>query len=297
MAASLAALSLAACIAISPDSDHILGRDLAAVFPALAVAAPQAQVALAPMPGVPRVFHAGDMRILAARFHLEGSGPVEPFCVELPVAPLDPARLLRAMQHSFPGARIEMVEFSRQPAPAGAIAFSPADLHSAGSNGMGLWNGFVRYAATRKFAIWARVKVFLPVTRVRANRDLLPGKPIEAARLTVETREEFPSDGPFAERLADVAGRWPRVPVRAGSAVRLDQLAVPKDVMRGEKVRVEVRNRNTRLFFDGIAQASGCIGESVLVLNGDSHKVFRARVEDKGRVAVDANPPGTGEIH
>jgi len=294
--ASIAALSLAACIAIGPDSDHILGRDIAPAFPVLAAAAPQAQVALAPMPGTPRVFHGSDIRFLAARFHLEDPGPVEPFCVERQVAPLDPAQLLQAMRHALSGARIEMLEFSRQPAPEGTIEFPPASLHSGGG-GMGVWDGFVRYAGTRKFAIWAKVKVLLPVTRVRAHASLLPGGPIDSGQLTVESAEEFPSTGRFAESLADVAGRWPRVPIPAGSAVRIDQLEQPKDVMRGEKVRVEVRSGNTRLVFDGIAQASGSAGESVPVLNGDSHRTFRARVEDKGRVSVNALPPGTEGSH
>ncbi len=292
---SLAALSLAACIAVAPGSDKILGRDLATAFPALAASAPDAEIALAPAPGVPRAFHATDIRILAARFHVDDAAPVEPFCVERPVAILDGTRLLEAMHRALPDARIEILEFSRQPAPQGEIEFPAAHLKGTPANSAGLWDGFVHYGGSRRFAIWARVKVLLTVTRVRAVADLLPGHAIEAAQLAPETVEEFPSAVPFAHAVAEVVGRWPRLAVRAGTSVRLDQLELSRDVMRGQKVQVEVRSGATRLLLEGIAEGSGCTGESILVVNRESHKAFRARIEGPGQVSVNAASPANGD--
>ena len=291
-----------ACLAVAPGSDRILARDLAAAFPPLASLAPDTEIALAPAPGVARVFRAPDLRLLAARFHLDPApGADGPICVERPVAPLDAARLLAAMRQSLPEARIEIREFSRQPAPAGDIEFPVAGLHapsvgaSAGAPSRpALWNGAVVYAGTRRFSIWAMVSVRVAGTRILAVADLRPGQPVSPAQLAAETREEFPSAAPFAQSVDRVAGLWPRLLIRAGSPIRTDQLEQPKEVMRGETVHVEVRNGAARLELDAVAEASGSVGESIPVLNPSSMKRFRARVEGKGRVSVDGaqNPAG-----
>jgi flagella basal body P-ring formation protein FlgA len=64
--------------------------------------------------------------------------------------------------------------------------------------------------------------------------------------------------------------------------------------MRGETVHVEVRNGAARLELDGIAETSGSVGQFIPILNSSSKKRFRARVEGKGRVSVDAAPNPTG---
>src|ERR1039457_1423347 len=64
----LAPLAVSACLAITPGSDQILIRDLAGAFPGLQSAAPDLVVALAPAPGVERVFRLPELRRLAPRF-------------------------------------------------------------------------------------------------------------------------------------------------------------------------------------------------------------------------------------
>jgi flagella basal body P-ring formation protein FlgA len=282
-----------ACLAVEPGADRILARDLAAAFPPLSGVAPATEIALAPAPGVTRVFRASDLRLLAARFHLDAApAPDPPICVERPVAPLDAPRLLAAMRKSLPEARIEVLEFSRQPAPSGEIEFPAAGLHAAGAPGSqpmaALWSGAVLYAGTRRFAIWATATVRVTVPRVLAVADLRPGSPIGAEQLAAETREEFPSAAPFALRVDQVAGRWPRLAIRAGSPIRTDQLEQPRDVMRGSTVHVDVRNGAARLELDALAETSGAVGEFISVRNPSSGKRFRARVDGRGRVSVDA---------
>jgi len=284
-----------ACLAVAPGADHVLAGDLAGGFPPLAALAPDTPIALAPAPGMVRVFRASDWRLLAARFHLDAApAAAAPVCVERPVAPLDAPRLLAAMRRSLPAARIEILDFSRQPAPLGEIEFPPSGLHPASAPAPGgqprtaLWSGAVLYAGTRRFPIWAAATVRVAVTRILAVADIPPGRPIEAAQVAVRTDEEFPSPAPFAQRIDQVAGYWPRVAIRAGSSIRTDQLEPPKEVMRGGTVHVEVRNGAARLELDAIAEASGSAGEFVPILNPASHKRFRARVEGPGRVSLDA---------
>src|SRR4051812_12834707 len=151
-----AAVALAGCLAVGTASDHITAGDLAPAFAAMATLAPETVVALAPSPGVMRVFHAPELRALAARFHLSKT-PEGDICAARPVAPLDPAGLLEAMKGALPQARIELLDYSRQSVPSGTLEFSASGLR--GTRESAVWTGYVRYAGTRRFSIWARVKI------------------------------------------------------------------------------------------------------------------------------------------
>jgi flagella basal body P-ring formation protein FlgA len=283
----LPALFALACLAVSPGSDQILVRDLAPSFPSLASAAGDAPVALAPAPGVARVFRTAELRALAVRLNLPAPPPDQPeICVTRPVAAPDPARLLAAMRKEMPEATIEILEFSRQPIPEGEIEF-PARQLRRGAGGA-LWLGYVHYGGNHRFTIWAKVKVLVTVERVLAVGDLASGQPIQAAQLTAQTLQEYPSSEPFARSIDEVAGKWPRLPIRAGMAIRTDLLENPRDIVRGDTVRVEVRNGAAHLELEATAEASGAFGEIIPVLNPISKKRFPARVEGKGRVSVDA---------
>jgi flagella basal body P-ring formation protein FlgA len=152
-----------------------------------------------------------------------------------------------------------------------------------------MWMGYVRYGSNRRFTIWARVKVVEAVERVVASADLRANQAIAAAQVVGETRDEYPSSGPFAKSVDDVVGKWARVAIRSGSAIRLDQIEPPKEVMRGDAVKVEVRNGAVRMEVEAQAQGSGALHDAILVLNTTSKKQFLARVEGKGRVSVDAS--------
>lgn len=284
----LAAFAVPACLAVSPGADQILIRDLAGAFPGLVPAAPDLAVALAPAPGVERVFRLPELRRLAARFNFPAA-PASEICVVRPVSPPDPALFLAAMRRELPQATIEIEDYSRQPVPAGDLAFPASSLRRAPRET--LWIGTVRYGANRRFAVWARVKLSIPVERVVAAADLAPSRPIDPAQLRVETREESFSGSVFPKSIEEVAGKWPRVAIQAGSAIRAVDLQVPPDVVRGETVHVEVRDGGARLSLEARAEASGSRGDTIPVSNPASNRRFRARVEGKGRVSVDSSIP------
>jgi flagella basal body P-ring formation protein FlgA len=280
-----AAVAFAGCLAVGIASDHITAGDLAPAFAAMATLAPETVVALAPSPGVVRVFRAPQLRSLAARFHLSET-PERDICAVRPVAPLDAAALLDAMKGALPQARIELLDYSRQPVPSGTLEFPVSGLR--GTRESAVWTGYVRYAGTRRFSIWSRVKIAVTVPRVMAIGDLHPGKPVAPGEVIAAERDEFPSHEPYAASVDEVVGRIPAVLIRAGTAIRTDRLSASKDVVRGDRVAVEVRNGATTLKLAAQAEASGSIGESIPVRNPASNKRFRARVEGKGQVAVDA---------
>jgi flagella basal body P-ring formation protein FlgA len=278
----LAAFALSGCLAVSAGSDRILAGDLAARFPEWAAVPPETPLALAPAPGVQRVLRVPELRRLAERWSLSPV-PGREICVTRPVAVFTAPRLLAAMQKEFPAGHIELLDFSRQPAPEGALAFPLSGLRQGPAGGY--WSGYVTYGGNRRFTLWARVKVTAAVARVVAAQDLKPGSPLDAALLRMETREEIPAAG-FAIAVEEVAGKVPRRAIARGTALRAEWLEPAKVVLRGETVRVEAVRGGARLELECVAEASGAIGDTIPILNPVSQRRFPARVESKGRVVV-----------
>jgi flagella basal body P-ring formation protein FlgA len=275
--------ALAACLGIPGASERITARDLAPAFPALAEAAPDTVVGLAPAPGVKRIFRGPELQALGERWSASPV-PAGEVCVERPLRTLDPERIREAMLKQIPGAKLRMLEFSRFPAPEGELEFPLAGLRVTA--GTATWNGWVRYGADRKFRVWARVEVTLAAERIVATDVLRAGQVITAAQVRLEKREAIPSGRAFAGTLDEVVGKIVRRPVAAGTALESAWLDTPRDVSRGETVRVEVRQGGALLELEGEAEASGSVGQRIPVLNPVSKKRFFARVEAKGRVSV-----------
>ncbi|MBZ5622774.1 MAG: flagellar basal body P-ring formation chaperone FlgA [Acidobacteriia bacterium] len=280
---SLVSVALATCLAVNPGSDRITIRDLAPAFPGLDAGTPDTPVALAPAPGVQRVFRLPELRRLAARLNI-GAAPESEFCVERRVAPLDPARLLAVMKKQLPEARIEILDYGRLPAPEGDLEFRVSGLRQIPSGGF--WSGSVHYAGDHRFMVWAKVKVLVVAPRVIATEDLKPGRPVEASQLRVEMREDFPSVEVFASSLEQVAGRVLLRSVISGTVLRSQWLAAPKEVTRGDVVEVDVWSGGAHLKLPAVAEGSGSTGQTIPVSNPESKKRFLARVVAKGKVSV-----------
>jgi flagella basal body P-ring formation protein FlgA len=277
----LAAFALTACLGVGASSDRILAGDLAAAFPEWSKVPPETPIALAPAPGVQRVFRLPELRRLAQIWNVVPL-PEQELCVTRPVQVSTSARLLASMQKELPAAHIEILDFSRQPAPDGELVFPIAGLRQ-GPDG-GYWNGYVKYAGNRHFTLWARVRVLSIVPRVIAGGDLKPGL-VDAAQVRSETREEVQAAG-FATTVEEVTGKVLRRSVSAGAALRSECLEPPKAVLRGETVQVEAINGAAHLKLEGVAEASGAIGEMISIWNPDSKRRFPARIEAKGKVLV-----------
>ncbi|PWU01372.1 MAG: flagella basal body P-ring formation protein FlgA [Terriglobia bacterium] len=278
----LSSVLLAGCLAVGPASDRITAGLLAPEFSGMESVAPETALALAPAPGAVRIFRLPELRKLAARFGL--TVPQNDICVQRPVAPLERERLQTVLETAMPGARIEILEFSRKPVPSGEIEFPPAALRDTPSGS--LWNGAVRYGSTHRFSIWARVRARIGIEQVIASGDLRPGTPIAAELLRIETREESPSAAGLAHSIGEVAGKWPRVLIRAGSAIRTAQLQNPVDVTRGDTVVAEVRGA-AHLEVAAVAEKSGAVGEVIPLRNPASQKRFLGRIAAKGKVMVE----------
>jgi flagella basal body P-ring formation protein FlgA len=278
----LAAFVLAGCLAVGTGSDQVVAGDLSAAFPEWNAVPPQTPIALAPAPGVQRVFRVPELRRMAERWNLSPA-PDREVCVTRPVAVLTADRIVAAMQKELPPAQIELLDFSRLPAPEGELLFPASGLRQTPAGGY--WSGHIVYAGKHRFAVWARVKVKVSATRVISVQDIKPGLSLDAAQFRLETREEVPAAG-FASTVEEVAGKVSRRAVIAGTALRKEWFEFAKVVQRGETVGVEVVHGGARLKLEGIAEAPGAIGETIPIQNPVSKQRFPARVESKGRVIV-----------
>jgi flagella basal body P-ring formation protein FlgA len=276
-------LTLTGCLVVSAGADHILAGDLAAAIPGFTAPAPRDSVALAPAPGVQRVFRVPELRRLAQSLHWEIE-PLTDICFERPASPPDPTKMLQAMQKSLPQAAIAILDYSRQPLPEGDLEFPASGLRPG--NGGAFWAGYVKYAEHRRFATWARVHCLVTVTRLIAVVDLPAGKPVTAEQVRAETRQEFPLTARFLQSSEEAVGKWPRMGIRPGTEIRLEMVEDSKQVACGETVVVDVRSGGAHLEFEARAEASGAVGETIPILNPQSNKRFVARVEGKGRVSV-----------
>jgi flagella basal body P-ring formation protein FlgA len=269
---------------------QILGRDLARALPVLKTLPPDVPVAPAPLPGAVRLFPVSELQAIAARFGIRGAA-LEDICFRIATEPLNRAQVTESMMDALkiPDLRIEVLDMSSDPVPAGRIEFRRETLGTqATPNRVSpvVWRGDVIYAGDRRFSIWARVKITAPVTRLIAVENLRAGVPIKTGQIREEVTEAFPLSPGHLVSLSQVEGLMPLRGIASGAEVRPEDVGKPYEVNRGDLVHVEVRAGAARLKLTGRAESEGRIGDLVPVRNLDSSRVFPALVDGKDRVIV-----------
>jgi flagella basal body P-ring formation protein FlgA len=272
----------AACLAVSPAADRILARDMARVFPGLAARAPETPLGYAPAPGSRRVFGAAELGRMGKQWNEEPAAAE--ICFERPAGPLDRSSLLRAMAGRLPDAAIEILDYSRTPAPDGILEFPLSGLRTA--PGGALWRGAVVYGGNRRFPVWAKVRAVHSARRVVAAVKLKAGGPIRAEHLRIEPVEEAVWETCYAGAVEEAAGRIAKRDIAPGTALRREWLDVSPEVARGDTVRVEVRSGGARVEIEARAESAGVAGQTISLFNPVSKKRFQAVVEERGRVSV-----------
>jgi flagella basal body P-ring formation protein FlgA len=288
----LAAAPEAACIAVA--GERILVRDLVAAVPALAALPPEAALGYTPAPGARRLLGRQELAGLAERHgvRLEAAPSL---CVERAARPLAPERLEKALraalaQAGIPAARLEIVDFSRYPVPEGELEFARSGLPALPRAGTPVtWRGHVRYGSNRSLGVWARVKLSVAAEGLVAAGNITSGRPIEAAQVRLATLEWFPfAEAPVREP-GQAVGRVARRVIRAGAPILMSALGAAREIERGETVSVEVSSGATQLRFQARAESGGSAGDSIMLRNPSSGRLFPARVEKEGKVVVNAD--------
>jgi len=280
------------CLPVS--GAQVLGADLSLAAPALKALPAAAPIASAPQPGSTRRFTVSELQSIAARYSIQAE-PDSEVCFRIATAPLNRTSILDSMIRALdsplkiPGLKIELLDMSAGEAPLGQIEFRPEVLRSAMGTSRGLpviWRGSVKYAGDRQFAIWAKVKVSAPVTRLVAAENLRAGIPVQQGQVRQEVVDAFPLASGYPVSISQIEGRSPLRPIPSGAEVRPEDLGLPFEVNRGDLVHVEVRCGATRLALTGRAESPGRIGDLVPVRNLESSRIFQARVDGKDSVTV-----------
>ena len=269
--------------------DRILGRHLSAAVPELAGIPAEQVVGYSPVPGVKRVFPATQLQRLA-RAHGLNDIPAKSTCFEWRMSVPQEKELLAAMTKSLtgPSARIEILEISRHPAPAGELVFPVSGLQPVGPSDLKgrVWRGYVNYSGRRRFPLWARVRITTTEPRVVAAEKLAVGTPIRAEQVRLVTDETPMLEPLAAHSMEEVAGKIPRRSIEPGAVILRNQIQEPAEIRKGQMVRVEAGQGAVHFTLEARAESNGRRGEMVVVRNPTSGKNFRARVEGPGKASV-----------
>lgn len=275
-------------------NDRILGEDLAKALPGFSKMRGDAVVSYSPAPGARRVFTSVELRRIGAPYGVDVAPDAEA-CFEWRLQTLTDDAVRAAIRDSLqsPDARIDVLAISGNQAPAGKISFPLSGLLASTITGPETpvtWRGEVLYHGSRKFSIWARVKISATMTRVVATQSILPGQTVAPDQVRIETYDDFPLRNDIARNLEEVIGRMPRRPLRTGLPVFRADLIEPFQVQRGDLVDVTAISGAAQLRMPALAETQGRQGDMITLKNAQSGKTFRARIEGKDKALVMAWP-------
>lgn len=273
------------------DRDRILAADIASQVFLFSQLDPELVVGLAPLPGTRRTFTGRELAAIAERNGIHLDAPPPNVCFERRLRPLTPERILAAMESSLGtnDARIDIVDFTRQPMPSGELAFPRSSLTAPPANGSApaLWRGTLKYSPQHTLAVWASVRIRAERPVVIAARQIRYGAAISTEDVVLARRDVFPFT-PHLETPSDTVGRVARKTIPAGSLISDELLDVPLDIVTGDTVHVVVTNGSARITFYAVARSQGRKGDRILLLNPESHRSFRAFVDGKARAHIGA---------
>jgi flagella basal body P-ring formation protein FlgA len=272
-------------------SDHIVGADLTKSLPVFLNKIPgDAVIGYSPVPGTRRIFQFAELERIGTRYGVSVA-PDSEACFEWGLQTLTDDMVRTAIRASLqlPEARIDVLATGADHVPVGKIVFPISGLLASTLTGPDTpvtWRGEVVYQGSRKFSVWARVKVCSTMTRVVATKLIQPGQTVAPDEVRIETYDDFPLRNDIARDLDEVIGRMPRRPLRGGQPVFRADLIEPFQVQRGDLVDVTAISGAAQLHMPAIAEAQGRQGDMISLKNERSGKTFRARVEGKDRALV-----------
>jgi flagellar basal body P-ring formation protein FlgA len=278
------------------NGDQIFGADLARALPAFSAMPRDVAIGYSPAPGSRRILQLPELNRIGAQYGVPVPADSRA-CFEWKVQRITEDAVREAIRESLknPEARVEILEMSKAPAPEGKLVFPQSGLSAAGNTDPSTpvtWRGYVLYQSARRFSVWARIRMAATMTRVIAAETLAPGKPVGKAQVRLETYDDFPLRIDTARSLDEVIGRMSLRPVRAGFPVLRSDLAEAFQVERGEMVQVTAVSGAAQLELEAQAEASGRQGDVISLRNPSSGKIFRARIEARGRAIVVVGTPG-----
>ncbi len=272
------------------ENDRIYGENLAKIVPVFAGKLPgDLVVGFSPKPGTRLTLTSAELQRIGAPYGISVP-PDTQACFEWRMQTLTAESVTAALRESLgPGVHIDVLAFSTTQAPGGKINFPLSGLLASTMTGPDTpvtWRGSVTYNGSRRFEIWARLKISATMTRVVATKLILPGENVAAEQVRLETYDDFPLRNDIARNLEEVIGRMPRRAIRAGMPVFRADLAEPLQVRRGDMVQVTAISGAAELHMPALAETPGRQGDMISLRNPSTGKMFRARIEGKDKALV-----------
>jgi flagellar basal body P-ring formation protein FlgA len=123
------------------------------------------------------------------------------------------------------------------------------------------------------------------------TRTIAPGEILNKSNLMITRRpkNEFAAD--VVLEVAQAIGRSARRGLRAGQAIRMNDLVKAEIIQRNENVTITYEVPGIMLTMHGQALEAGALGDAINVLNVQSKKSIRATIAGPGHVVVAARVP------
>jgi len=176
--------------------------------------------------------------------------------------------------------------------PAGIkVSSGPRDLELMAPAS---WNGWapvsialvVRVNGVVEKNVSLRLLVDAKAEMVTATRQLLAGTILAPDDLQVQKHDLAHAGGYPVRNIGDALGKKLRASIRAGAALRSNQLANVPVVVSGQLVTIVAEKAGVRITVTGRAKSAGGIGDLIQVQNQVSNKQISARVVDADTVEV-----------
>ena len=284
--------ALPACVQI--EGDRILAKHAAERAPIFKTVPPDTVLSFGPSVGNRRIVSKREVERWAARFALTLPADIQSdgMCFERAAHPLSRGEVEAAIRRSLPKGgdiRIELVEISRFPAPAGVLEFPLSGAVPPPKSRPGdpfLWHGQLRGDSGGTYGCWARVRLIAKRQAVRTRVDLGQGKSLGADELEAFTAPTCPLLSAKDERIQDYAGLTLKRGLKAGTVLTRAMVMSPPDIARGNLVLVRVVAGATHLTLEAQAESDGYTGRRILLTNIESKRHFQGVVQADGTVLV-----------
>lgn len=298
LALQLAAKPGPACIQI--ESDRILATDVAKAEPLFKTVSPDAVLSFGPSVGSRRIVSKRDVERWASRFGLTSPEDIQidGLCFERAAHPLGRREVEAAIRRSLPtdrDIRIELVELSKFPVPAGVLEFPLSGAvppPKSRPDDPFLWHGQLRSDAGGTYGCWARVRLIATRQAVRMKVDLGQGENLDVSDLEISSAPTCPLLNSKDERIQDYAGLVLKRRLRAGTVLTRAMVVSPPDIARGSLVLVKVVAGATHLTLEAQAESDGYTGRRIVLSNIESKRHFQGTVQADGTVLVQTSLRG-----
>jgi flagella basal body P-ring formation protein FlgA len=190
------------------------------------------------------------------------------------------------------GFKIQILDFSRTPVPAGKVVFdrsgaTPPPLSNPEKPF--LWRGKVFASSGAEALCWVRVILLVKRNVVRTKIDLSAGELIEPRHLETVQESVCPLLVPADDDVSEYVGLAVKRSLRASSLLTKDLVLSPPLVHRGSRVQVEAISGTTRLSFEAEARSNGYQGQSIALSNVHTGRLFWGKVSGAGLIRVDVS--------